>query len=106
MLAILKTALRAIRRNILRSFLTMLGIIVGIAAVIVGVSMGTGAQAEVDKQIASMGNNLIIIFSGNMSRGGGRGGFGMHPNLTERDYEATRREASATARFSPEVRGD
>jgi len=69
MRAILKTALRAIRRNILRSFLTMLGIIVGIAAVIVGVSMGTGAKAEVDKQIASMGNNLIIIFSGNMSRG-------------------------------------
>jgi putative ABC transport system permease protein len=46
----------------------MLGIIIGIAAVIVGVSMGAGAKAEVDKQIASMGNNLLIIFSGNMSR--------------------------------------
>ena len=62
MIAIFRTALRAIRRNILRSFLTMLGIIVGIAAVIVGVSMGAGAKAEVDKQIASMGNNLVIIF--------------------------------------------
>ena len=48
MIAVLKIALRALRRNILRSFLTMLGIIVGISAVIVGVSMGTGAKAEVD----------------------------------------------------------
>ena len=104
MLTILKTALRAIRRNLLRSFLTMLGIIVGIAAVIVGVSMGSGAKAEVDKQIASMGNNLLIIFSGNMSRGGVRGGFGMQPNLTERDYETLRREVSGLAGVSPEVR--
>jgi putative ABC transport system permease protein len=104
MFAILKTALRAIRRNILRSFLTMLGIIVGIAAVIVGVSMGTGAKAEVDRQIASMGNNLLIVFSGNMSRGGVRGGFGMQPNMTERDYETLRREVSGIAGISPEVR--
>src|SRR6266404_5686865 len=104
MLAILKTALRAIRRNVLRSFLTMLGIIVGIASVIVGVSMGTGAKAEVDRQIASMGNNLLIIFSGNMSRGGVRGGFGMQPNLTERDYDTLRREVTGIAGISPEVR--
>lgn len=104
MLATLKTALRAIRRNILRSFLTMLGIIVGISAVIVGVSMGAGAKAEVDKQIASMGNNLLIVFSGNMSRGGVRGGFGMQPNLTERDYEALRREVPGIVGVSPEVR--
>ena len=104
MLAILKTALRAIRRNVMRSFLTMLGIIVGIAAVIVGVSMGTGAKAEVERQIASMGNNLVIIFSGNMSRGGVRGGFGMQPNLTERDYDTLRREVTGLAGISPEVR--
>jgi putative ABC transport system permease protein len=104
MLAILKTALRAIRRNILRSFLTMLGIIVGISAVIVGVSMGTGAKAEVERQIASMGNNLLIVFSGNMSRGGVRGGFGMQPTLTERDYEILRREVVGLAGISPEVR--
>ncbi|MBL9136414.1 MAG: ABC transporter permease [Verrucomicrobiales bacterium] len=104
MFAIFKTALRAIRRNILRSFLTMLGIIVGISAVIVGVSMGAGAKAEVDKQIASMGNNLLIIFSGNMSRGGVRGGFGMSPTLTDRDYETLRREVQGLAGISPEVR--
>jgi len=104
MLAILKTALRAIRRNILRSFLTMLGIIVGISAVIVGVSMGAGARAEVEKQIASMGNNLVIIFSGNMSRGGVRGGFGMSGTLTDRDYEALRRDIPGVTGVSPEVR--
>ena len=104
MFAILKTAFRAIRRNILRSFLTMLGIIVGIAAVIVGVSMGTGAKAEVDRQIASMGNNLLIIFSGNMSRGGVRGGFGMQPTITQRDYDTLRQEVSGLAGISPEVR--
>ena len=104
MLAILRTSMRAIRRNILRSVLTMLGIIVGISAVIVGVSMGTGAKAEVDRQIASMGNNLLIIFSGNMSRGGVRGGFGMQPNLTERDYDALKREVTGIAGISPEVR--
>ena len=92
MFAILKIAFRAIRRNLLRSFLTMLGIIVGIAAVIVGVSMGTGAKAEVDKRIASMGNNLLMVMSGNMSRGGVRGGFGGSPNLSPSDYDAIRRE--------------
>ena len=66
MIAVFKIALRALRRNILRSFLTMLGSIVGISAVIVGVSMGAGAKAEVDKRIASMGQNLLLIFSGNM----------------------------------------
>ena len=87
MFAVLRIALRALRRNILRSFLTMLGIIVGISAVIVGVSMGAGAKAEVDKRIASMGQNLLTVMSGNMTRGGVRGGFGMAPNLTPADYE-------------------
>jgi putative ABC transport system permease protein len=104
MWAIVKSSMRAIRRNILRSVLTMLGIIVGISAVIVGVSMGSGAKAEVDRQIASMGNNLLIIFSGNMSRGGVRGGFGMQPNLTERDYDTLKREVTGLAGISPEVR--
>lgn len=104
MIAIFRTALRAIRRNILRSFLTMLGIIVGIAAVIVGVSMGAGAKAEVDKQIASMGNNLVIVFSGNMSRGGVRGGFGSQPSLTERDLDTLRRDVPGVVGLSPEVR--
>ena len=104
MFATLKIALRALRRNVLRSFLTMLGIIVGISAVIVGVSMGTGAKAEVDKRIASMGNNLLTIRAGNISRGGVRGGFGMNANLTIDDYEAIRREVSGITAVSPEAR--
>ncbi|MBN8249570.1 MAG: ABC transporter permease [Verrucomicrobia bacterium] len=104
MFAVFRIALRALRRNILRSFLTMLGIIVGIAAVIVGVSMGTGAKAEVDKRIASMGQNLITVMSGNMTRGGVRGGFGMAPNLSPADYEAIRKEVSSVTAASPEAR--
>src|ERR1043166_8553607 len=104
MFAVFKLSLRALRRNILRSFLTMLGIIVGISAVIVGVSMGTGAKAEVDKRIASMGQNLLTVLSGNMSRGGGRGGFGMAPNLTTADYEAIRKEIYGVTAVSPETR--
>ena len=104
MIPVLKTALRAVRRNLLRSFLTMLGIIVGIAAVIVGVSMGTGAKAEVDKRIASMGQNLITVMSGNMARGGVRGGFGMAPNLAPSDYEAIRQEITGITAASPEAR--
>jgi putative ABC transport system permease protein len=104
MFAVFKIALRALRRNVLRSFLTMLGIIVGIAAVIVGVSMGTGAKAEVDKRIASMGQNLLTVLSGNISRGGVRGGFGMAPNLTPADYEAIRKEIFGITAVSPEAR--
>ena len=104
MIAVLKIALRALRRNVLRSFLTMLGIIVGISAVIVGVSMGAGAKSEVDKRIASMGQNLLVVFSGNMSRGGVRGGFGASPSFTEGDYDAVRREIPGVSGVSPEVR--
>ena len=104
MFAVFRIAVRALRRNILRSFLTMLGIIVGIAAVIVGVSMGTGAKAEVDKRIASMGQNLITVMSGNMARGGVRGGFGMAPNLAPSDYEAIRQEITGITAASPEAR--
>ena len=104
MIAVLKISLRALRRNVLRSFLTMLGIIVGISAVIVGVSMGAGAKAEVDKRIASMGQNLITVMSGNTARGGVRGGFGGRPNLTVEDYEAIRSEVEGVAATSPEAR--
>ena len=104
MFAVLNIALKALRRNILRSFLTMLGIIVGIASVIVGVSMGTGAKAEVEKQIAGMGQNLLMVMSGNVSRGGVRRGFGASANLTEQDYDALRREVTGITGTSPEVR--
>ncbi len=104
MFSTIRIAILALRRNLLRSFLTMLGIIVGIASVIVGVSMGTGAKAEVDKRIASMGQNLLTVMSGNMARGGVRGGFGMAPNLSIEDFDTVRREVTGITAVSPEAR--
>jgi putative ABC transport system permease protein len=102
--ATLKLALRALRRNKLRTLLTMLGIIFGVATIIVVVSIGNGAKAQIEAQIASLGQNLIILLSGNFSRGGFSMGFGMAPTLTKDDYEAIRKEVEGVSGVSPEVR--
>ena len=65
--ATLRLALRALRRNKLRSTLTALGIIIGVSAVIAMVGIGTGAKSQVEAQIASLGQNVILVFSGNFS---------------------------------------
>ena len=70
--ATLRIALRALRRNKLRTFLTMLGMVIGVGAVIAMVSVGNGAKAQVEAQIASLGQNVVLIFSGSTSRGGVR----------------------------------
>ena len=72
--AVLRVAARALRRNIMRTILTMLGMIIGVGAVIATVSLGNGAKAQVEAQIASLGQNVILIFSGSFTRGGVRGG--------------------------------
>src|SRR5512145_2436136 len=64
-------ALRELRRNVLRSFLTILGIVIGVAAVIVMVTLGSGATVQVSQQIASLGSNLVIILPGQMGPGRG-----------------------------------
>ena len=69
LIATLKMAFRALRRNTLRTFLTMLGIIIGVGAVIAMVSIGNGAKSQVEAQIASLGQNVILIFSGSSSPG-------------------------------------
>ena len=69
-------ALRALRRNKMRSVLTALGIIIGVGAVIAMVGIGNGAKAQVEAQIASLGQNVILILSGNVTRGGFSMGFG------------------------------
>lgn len=102
--AILKIALRALRRNALRTILTMLGIIIGVGAVIAMVSIGNGAKAQVEAQIASLGRNVILVLSGNVSRGGFSFGFGSAGTLTQGDYDAIRREIGGVAGASPEVR--
>ena len=101
----LTIALRALRVNKSRSFLTMLGIIIGIAAVIVMVAVGTGASRRIADQIASMGSNLLIALPGSTTSGGIRGGFGSLPSLTYDDVAAIRSECPAVALAAPEQRG-
>src|SRR2546427_4411272 len=72
----LNIALRALRRNKMRSVLTMLGIIIGVAAVIAMVGIGNGAKSQVEAQIASLGQNVILIFSGSMTKSGVHSGWG------------------------------
>jgi putative ABC transport system permease protein len=105
LLATLKVALAALRTNKLRSSLTMLGIIIGVAAVIAMVGVGAGAQARVEDQIKSLGSNLIIILSGNFTGGGARMGAGSQPTITEDDAYALQREIPAIEASAPQLRG-
>ena len=104
--AILKVAVRALKRNALRSLLTLLGMIIGVGTVIATTSIGNGAKAQVEARIAALGQNVIIIFSGNVTRGGFSMGFGSAGTLTQGDFDAIRREVSGVAGASPEVRGN
>jgi putative ABC transport system permease protein len=103
--AVLRVAARALRRNILRTILTMLGMIIGVGAVIATVSLGNGAKAQVEAQIASLGRNVILIFSGSVNRGGIRSGFNAAGTLTVDDAAAIAREIPDVSIVSPEVRG-
>src|SRR6202012_1766541 len=102
-LASLKIAGRALRRNKMRSLLTMLGIIIGVASVIASVSLTSGATKQVEDQVASLGENVITVFSGNFTSGGQRGGWGSAPTLTLADAAAIARLPNVAA-VSPEVR--
>ena len=96
---------RALRVNKLRSALTMLGIIIGVSAVIAMVGVGSGAQARVAEQIQSLGSNLIIVLSGSATNSGIRMGTGNAQTLTEDDARAVARECDAAALAAPAVRG-
>ncbi|MCC6857308.1 MAG: ABC transporter permease [Bryobacterales bacterium] len=100
---IVKIALRALARNKARSFLTALGIIIGVGSVIAMVSLGQGAQHQVQQQIASMGTNMLIVSSGSQRTGGLRGGTGTGTNLTPEDVAAIARDCPAVAAVSPGV---
>jgi len=102
--ATIRIALRALRRNKLRSALTTLGIIIGVGAVIAMVGIGTGAKSQVEAQIASLGQNVILVFSGNFSGGGVRSGWGGAGTMTVEDADAVGREISGVTHVSPEVR--
>jgi len=96
-------ALRALRRNKLRSVLTALGIIIGVGAVIAMVGIGNGAKAQVEAQIASLGQNVILIFSGSTTSSGIRTGWGGAGTLKIEDAEAMRREVPGVIGVSEEV---
>ncbi|MEW6303649.1 MAG: ABC transporter permease [Verrucomicrobiota bacterium] len=103
-LAILKIALRALKRNKLRTVLTMLGMIIGVGAVIAMVSIGNGAKVQVEAQIASLGQNVILIFSGSTTRSGISTGWGSAGTLTIEDALSIEREVQGVVAVSPEIR--
>jgi putative ABC transport system permease protein len=104
LLATIKIAVRALLRNKMRTLLTMLGMIIGVAAVIATVSIGNGAKAQIEAQIASIGQNVVLVFSGSFTRGGTRSGWGGAGTLTVEDSEAIQREIPGVVVISPEVR--
>ena len=104
LLAILRVAIRALNRNKLRTALTMLGIIIGVGAVIALVSIGQGAQAMVQDQINGMGTNMMFIMPGNVMNGGASLGAGAANTLTEEDVQAMIKEVPTIAAASEIVR--
>ena len=103
-LAPFKLAARALRRNKMRSLLTMLGVIIGVGSVIASVSITTGATKQVEDKVASLGQNVVTVFSGNFSSGGMKGGWGSAPTLTVKDALAIKNEVANVVAVSPEVR--
>ncbi len=102
--ATLRIAVLALLRNKMRSFLTVLGIIIGVGAVIAMVAIGEGAKAEVQKTFDAMGTNMLVIRSGSSRMGGMRGGAGSQPTLTWDDVESIRDEARGVGKISPSLR--
>ena len=103
--ASIRIAFRALRINRMRSSLTILGIVIGVAAVIAMVAVGAGAEIRIREQIASIGSNVIIVLSGSVTSSGMRLGAGNAQTLTEDDARAIARECDAVALAAPVVRG-
>jgi len=97
-------ALRAIRRNTLRSALTSLGIIIGIGSVIGMVAIGNGAKARIESYIQSLGENILVVYPGSFRSGGVRSGLGGASTLTPEDAEAIATQIPDVAAVSPELR--
>ncbi len=101
----IKISLRALKVNKMRSALTMLGIIIGVGAVITMLAVGSGASRRISEQISSMGSNLLIVLPGATTAGGIRMGAGTQPTLTAADAEAIQRECSAVSNVAPVLNG-
>lgn len=101
----LAVAWSALRANLLRSILTTLGIIIGVASVIVLVAVGSGARSEVERQIASLGSNMLVVFSGSSRVMGRSGGAGTDKQLSEGDLNALRASISGVVAISGQLNG-
>ena len=95
-------ALRSVQRNLLRSFLTILGIVIGVSAVVTMVTLGNGATRAIETQITSLGTNLLIVSPG--QRVGGGGGGGGVPQFTETDAQAIQSQIGGVAAVAPQGR--
>ena len=95
-------SLRALRRNKLRSGLTALGIIIGVAAVVAMVAVGNGAQASITKEVSALGENLLTVFAGSKRSGGVSSGLGTASTITLADADAIGREIGDVVAISPE----
>ncbi|MCS7284491.1 MAG: ABC transporter permease, partial [Hydrogenobacter thermophilus] len=94
-------SIRSFRANKLRSFLTTLGIVIGVSAVIAMLSVGEGASRKIQEQIASIGSNLLIVLPGSTTAGGVRMGLGTQPTLSLTDAQAVVRECPSVLRVAP-----
>ena len=101
---LIKVAINALKRNKMRSFLTMLGIIIGVASVITMLAIGQGSKKSIQDQIASMGSNMLFVMPGNMMTGGVQQGGSSSQRLTIADVNAIRTECDAVVAASPDVR--
>ena len=102
----LRVAVRALLRNKMRSFLTTLGIIIGVSAVIAMVAIGEGAKAMVEASFAAMGTNMLVVLPGSTTAGGQRGGFGSMPTLTWDDLRAIQSEVPSVKYAAPLLRSN
>ncbi len=97
-------ALRSVQRNMLRSFLTILGIVIGVSAVITMVTLGNGATQAIETQITSLGTNLLLVNPGQRGPGGGGGGGAGVPHFTEADAQAIQSQIGGVAAVAPQGR--
>ena len=102
---LIKVAFKSLIRNKMRSFLTMLGIIIGVGAVIALVSIGNGAQLRIEQQIAGLGTNLLMIMPGSSQSGRVHQGAGSRNTITLDDVAALEKKASLLQGISPTIRG-
>jgi putative ABC transport system permease protein len=105
-LQVIRVALRALARNKMRSFLTTLGMVIGVSAVIAMVAIGDGAKARVQEAFAAMGSNMLIILPGSTTAGGAHGGFGSMPTITWDDLQAIQTELPSVRYAAPVLRAN